>query len=279
MTDPGRRPQALIDLEGRVAIVTGAGSRGPGIGNGRAVAIQLARAGAKVLVVDADDDSAALTVKMIKDEGHQAESFVADVSMDDGCRSIVDKAVATWGRLDILVNNVGVAGPLGSAVTVDLEAWHKCVDVNLTSALMMVRHSIPVMTSAGGGAIVNVSSAAGITGGYPHIAYSTTKGALSNFTRSVAATHGPEGIRVNTIAPGFVHTPMVEHAGVNEEGRVRRRNAAPLRTEGTGWDIANAALFLVSDLSRWITGVVVPVDAGLLTSHPALGSTQHSTGR
>jgi NAD(P)-dependent dehydrogenase (short-subunit alcohol dehydrogenase family) len=216
---------------------------------------------------------------MIEDEGNLADVIVADVSRDEDCLSIITRATELWGRLDILVNNVGVAGPLGSAVTVDLDGWQRCVDINLTSVLLMARHAIPAMASTGGGSIINVSSAAGLTGGYPHIAYSVTKGALSNLTRSLAATHGPEGIRVNTVVPGFVHTPMAQNAGVNDEGRIRRREAAPLRTEGTGWDIGNAALFFASGLARWITGVILPVDAGLLTSHPALGSTQHSTGK
>jgi NAD(P)-dependent dehydrogenase (short-subunit alcohol dehydrogenase family) len=175
----------------------------------------------------------------------------------------VDQAVQTYGQLDILVNNVGVAGPPGTVVDVDLDAWDRCLRINLTSMVLMSRYAVPPMRQIGGGSIINMSSVLGLVAGHPAVAYSTTKAAVIGLTRSMALHHGPEGIRVNAVAPGFVHTPMVYAQGIDEADRELRRLAAPLGTEGTGWDVGEAVLFLASPRSRWITGIVLPVDAGL----------------
>lgn len=256
-------------LKGKVAVVTGGGSQGPGIGNGRAISVLLAEAGAHVVVVDLHAEHMLDTEKLIRERGGDCITVAADVSRSDECARVVALAVARWGRLDVLVNNVGILGPTGTVVDVDLDAWDRCVQVNLTSMLLMSRHAIPHMREAGGGAIVNMSSAAGLLASYPHVAYSTTKGAITNLTRSMAASHGPDGVRVNAIAPGPVFTPMRTVEGLSDADRERRRTMNPLQTEGTGWDVGHAALFLVSDKARWITGVMLPVDAGVTATLPS----------
>jgi len=254
-------------LAGKVAIVTGAGSRAEGIGNGRAAAILFAREGAKVLLVDQHREAAAATQAMIAAEGGEAAVFVADVTRGEDCRALVDDAVRRWARLDILDNNVGIGGR-GSVVEMDEAQWEQMMKVNVTSMMLTSKHAIPAMVRTGGGAIVNISSISalrprGLT------AYSTSKGAVIALTRAMAMDHAAEGVRVNCIAPGPVYTPMVYAGGMSDDLRERRRQASPLRIEGTGWDIAYAALFLASDEARYITGVVLPVDGGVTIASPA----------
>jgi len=261
------------DLEGSVAIVTGAGSCGPGIGNGRAAAVLLARAGARVGLLDVVEDSMDDTRAMIEAEGGEYLARACDVSDPAACRAAVEAVVGRWGRLDALVNNVGILGPPGTVETVDLDAWDRCLRVNVTSMVLMSRFAVAPMRAAGGGSIVNMSSVAGLAGGIPLIGYSASKGAVNTLTKTMATQHGPDGIRVNAIAPGFVNTPLVATHGLSEEDRERRRLAAPLQVEGTGWDVGEAVLFLASPRSKWITGTVLAVDAGLT----ATGFTQNST--
>lgn len=249
-------------LQGRVAIVTGAGSRGEGIGNGRAAAMLLAREGARVLLIDAVQEWAQRTREMIVKEGGDAMVCVCDVSRDEACQSAVRSAVDEWGRVDILVNNVGVGGPPGTAVDLDLQAWDQALRVNVTSMVLMARYSLPHMISQKKGAIINVASVAGLIGGHPSLLYPTSKGAVVNMTRAMAAHHGAQGIRVNCVAPGMVHTPMVYARGMSDEIREIRRKRSFLQTEGSGWDVGHAIRYLASDESGWVTGAVLPVDAG-----------------
>jgi NAD(P)-dependent dehydrogenase (short-subunit alcohol dehydrogenase family) len=254
-------------LAGKVAIVTGGGSRAEGIGNGRAAAVVFAREGARVLVVDRDKDAAQATQGMIAGEGGEAAVFVADVTRGDDCRAMVDDAVRRWGRLDILDNNVGI-GSRGTVVEIGEEEWARVMDVNVASMMLTGKHAIPAMARGGGGAIVNISSISalrprGLT------AYTASKGAVIALTRAMAIDHAAQGIRVNCIAPGPVYTPMVYAGGMTDELRQRRRQASPLGIEGTGWDIAYAALYLVSDEARYVTGVVLPVDGGVTIASPA----------
>ncbi len=249
-------------LLGRVAIVTGAGSRASGIGNGRAAAILMARSGAKIALLDAMPDWAAETGRMIAEEGGESMVIEADVTKAADCAEAVSKTVAKWGRVDILVNNVGIGGPPGDAVDVDIEAWDHAMRVNVTSMMLMAKYAIPEMRKLGAGSIINLSSVAGLVGGHPSLLYPTSKGAVVNLTRAMASHHGHEGIRVNCIAPGMVYTPMVYSRGMTPEMRETRRQRSLLQTEGTGWDVGNAVRYLASDESRWITGTVLPVDAG-----------------
>ncbi len=254
-------------LRDRVAIVTGGGARGAGIGNGRAAAMLLARSGARVLVVDRRVELADATVAAITAAGGQAEAFAADVTRSADCDAMVAHAVARWGRLDVLDNNVGI-GSRGSVVDEDPARWQRVMDVNVTSMVLASRAAIPAMRStAGGGAIVNVSSISalrprGLT------AYSTSKGAVIALTKAMAVDHGPEGIRVNCVAPGPVYTPMVAGDGMAEAARQQRARASVLGVEGTGWDIGQAVRFLASDRARWITGHVLVVDGGATLQGP-----------
>jgi NAD(P)-dependent dehydrogenase (short-subunit alcohol dehydrogenase family) len=263
------------DLTGKVAIISGAGSRASGIGNGRAAAILLAEAGMKVAIVDAVAENLTETRELVEQAGGDCLEFTADVSRADQCEHIVATVADEWGGVDVLFNNVGIVGPSGSVVDVDLEAWDRCFDINVTSMLLMSRFSIPHMRRRGGGSIINTSSIAGVLGAHPSIIYSATKGAVTNLTRAMAAMHGPEGIRVNALVPGFLHTPMVYGQGLSEEDRVRRRNVAPVGqggVEGSGWDVGEIVRFLASDRSRFISGTNIPVDGGLTAVIPMTDS-------
>jgi NAD(P)-dependent dehydrogenase (short-subunit alcohol dehydrogenase family) len=249
-------------LEGKVAVVTGAGSRGEGIGNGRAAAVLFAREGAKVLLVDRVREAAEATGAMIREEGGDCATFEGDVTREEDCRAMVEAAASRWGKLDVLQNNVGI-GSAGRVPDVSLEDWERLMRINVTGMMLAAKAAIPAMVSGGGGAIVNVSSIAawrprGLT------PYATSKGAVEALTRGLAADHARDGIRVNCIEPGPVYTPMVYAAGMSDELRERRRLASPLKIEGTAWDIAYASLYLASDEARYVTGVVLPVDGGVL---------------
>jgi NAD(P)-dependent dehydrogenase (short-subunit alcohol dehydrogenase family) len=265
-------------LAGRVAIVTGAGSRGTGIGNGRAAAILLARRGARVLLLDAQKDAALETQRWIESDGGTSLALQADVAEAAQCRAAVAHAAETWGRVDILVNNVGVGGPAGNAVEVDIEAWDRALRINVSSMMLMAKYAIPHMRRQGAGSIVNIASVAGLIGGTPALLYPTSKGAVVNMTRAMAAHHGIEGIRVNCVAPGMVHTPMVADR-MTPEVREQRRRRSLLHTEGSGWDVGHAVAYLASDEARWVTGVILPVDAGATagTLSPALKADVPST--
>lgn len=254
-------------LAGRVAIVTGAGSRlEEGIGNGRAAAILMAREGARVLLVDADRDAAEATRRMIAGEGGTAESLAGDVTRDADCRAMVATAMERWGRLDILDNNVGISGP-GTVVDVDEEAWDRVMAVNVKGMMLASKHAIPAMAAGGGGTIINIASISALRPARL-TPYATSKGAVISLTRAMAVDHGAQGIRVNCVMPGPVYTPMVYGAGMSEEMRAKRVDASLLKVEGTGWDVGHAVVFLASDEARYITGVVLPVDGGVLVRGP-----------
>ncbi|MBK9611729.1 SDR family NAD(P)-dependent oxidoreductase [Candidatus Amarobacter glycogenicus] len=259
--------EAELGLRDRVAIVTGGGAAGDGIGNGRAAAILLARAGASVFVVDRKLELAERTVEMIQAEGGQAAAFAADVTDEAACRILVEAAVARFGRLDLLDNNVGI-GSRGSVVEESADAWRRVMQVNVESMFLVSKYAIPAMVaSGGGGAIVNVASISalrprGLT------SYSTSKGAVIALTKAMAVDHGPQGIRVNCVAPGPVYTPMVGAGAMSPEARENRRSASLLGIEGTGWDVGNAVRFLLSEQARYITGQVLVVDGGATLRGP-----------
>ena len=252
-------------LDGKVAIVTGAGSSSEGIGNGKATAILFAREGAKVLVVDQVAERAAETEAIIKEEGGEVSVFVADVTSASDCKAMVNAAVERYGRLDILDNNVGIS--IRADVTeVTEDQWDRVMSVNVKSIMLSSKFAVPAMVRNGGGAIINISSMAGMRAN-SSAPYTTSKAAVIGITTSMAGDHGRDGVRVNCIAPGLVYGPMVAPR-MNEELRTQRREASPLGTEGNGWDVGWAAVFLASDEARWITGVTLPVDGGLLTTTP-----------
>jgi NAD(P)-dependent dehydrogenase (short-subunit alcohol dehydrogenase family) len=246
--------------------VTGAGSVGEGVGNGRAAAILLARAGARIGVIDIVKAAAEETRQMIEAEGGVALAVEADVTDAESVRGAVSAIHVEFGRIDVLVNNVGIIGAPGDAVDVDPDAWDEVMRVNVKSVMLTAKYCVPHMVAAGGGSIVNLASGAGILGGHGFLAYPASKGAVVNMTRAMAYHHGPDGIRVNCIAPGYVYTPRValrdDTPEQAEATRRQRRMAAPLQTEGTGWDVGAAVVYLASDDARWVTGVVLPVDAG-----------------
>jgi len=246
-------------LKDKVAIVAGAGSRGPGIGNGKAAAILFAREGAKVLCVDADLARAEETVRQIEAEKGAACAFAADVTRTAECKAMVDEAVSRWGGLDVLHHNVGVESRLDLMETTEAE-WDRVMTIDLKSMLLTTQAAVPAMEKRGGGAITCVSSIAGLVG-HGRTAYAAAKAGMIGFVTSVAVQLGPKRIRVNAIAPGQVWTPMVERLG--PEARERRKRAAPLGVEGTGWDVGWGAVYLASDEARWVTGHVLVIDAGL----------------
>lgn len=284
-------------LKGKVAIVTGAGCLGDGIGNGRAISILLADDGCDVLCVDLNEEWASKTVDMItsKPGRGRALSFRADVTSEEDCKAAVAFAVAQFGSLDILINNVGVGGAPGTAVDVDMAQWAKSMEINVASMVQMSKYAIPEMIKNEGeirGSIVNMGSVAGLKGGTPHLLYPTAKGAVVNLTRAMAAHHAPEGIRVNCVCPGvsrvritgglsltleqMLYTPMMYGKGMSEEAREARRKRSLLGTEGNGWDCAGAVVFLAGPHARWMTGVILPVDAGT-TAAVGIGMTKSAS--
>jgi len=258
-------------LKDKIAIVVGAGqSPGQGMGNGRATALTFAREGAKVLCVDHHADSAEETADMIKAANGTAVAFKADVTRSADIRAMVEDATNRWRRIDILHNNVGVSLAGGDAELLALteEAFDRCVAINLKSCILTAKHVIPIMRLQRSGAIINISSMAAITT-YPYVAYKATKSAMIAFTEQLAYQNAEYGIRANVILPGLMDTPMAVDTRAREFGKSRAEVAAerdskvPLRKKmGTGWDVANAALFLASDEANFITGVTLPVDGG-----------------
>ena len=246
-------------LKDKVAIITGAGSRGPGLGNGKAAAILFAREGARVLCVDAKAENAEETAKLIAQEGGEAAVFAADVTRKADCEAMVKAALDRWGAVDILHNNVGIESRKDLLDTQEDE-WDRVMAVDLKSMFLATKAAVPEMVKRGGGSVICVSSIAGMRG-HGRTAYAAAKAGVIGFVRTCAAQLGPKGVRVNAIAPGMVWTPMVESVG--PELREKRRKASPLGTEGEGWDVGWAALYLASDEARWVTGQTLVVDGGL----------------
>ena len=257
-------------LAGKVAVVTGAGATGSGafVGIGQAISILFASQGAKIILVDRDEKNAEVTLATIKERGGEASVFVGDVTSNADCESMAKAAVERYGKLDVLVNNVGISGR-GSVTDVDEELWDTVIDVNLKSVMLTSKHAIPRMIDSGGGSIINLSSIVGLRAGSgpPNHPYAASKAGIIGLSNSMAVHYGRDNVRVNCIAPGHIHSPMVARLSSQEMLDLRRR-AAPLGTEGTPWDVAWAAAFLASDESRWISGVTLPVDAGLLAATP-----------
>lgn len=257
----------ITRLANKVAIVTGAGTRSKNVsGVGVATARLFAEYGAKVLIVDMDEAAAKTTRQMITEAGGEASVFITDVANEPGCRELVEAAVERYGKLDILMNSVGIGGP-GLVTDVTEELWNRVLDVDLKSMVFISKYAVPEMVKNGGGSIINVSSVDGIRAAMSrNVPYAAAKGGMIAVTRAMAVHHGRDNIRVNCIAPGMLYTSMTE--AIDDRKRELRRRIAPLGTEGRAEDIAMAAVFLASDESRWITGVLLPVDAGLMAAGP-----------
>jgi NAD(P)-dependent dehydrogenase (short-subunit alcohol dehydrogenase family) len=262
-------PKVFRDrLAGKTAIVTGAGTQGSGqgYGTGKAIAVLFAAEGAKVCLVDREPDRAEDTRRRIEALGGEAFVVRADVVSDADCRRVVEETAARYGGVDILVNNVGMAGAQGLFDTFDETAWERMFFVNVKSALLMARHAVPQMTARGGGAIVNISSIAGMLA-HGTFAYGPSKAAMEQLTREIAVAYGRKGVRANTVAPGHIQTPLVEGL-LPEALRTARRKVGPLGVEGDAWDVAYAALFLASDEARFVTGQLIAVDGGVTVTAP-----------
>lgn len=253
-------------LAGKVAIVTGAAPRREGLGIGKATAIMFAREGASVVLVNRRLAAAETLAEEINQAGGRAVAHQADLTQDEAAASVAQCAIDRFGRIDILINNVGFAH-YSRITDINRQTWEDSFHANLTTAMLSSKYCIEHMLAKGGGAIVNISSIAGEVGpitSHGLISYATMKAGLGGLTRATAADHAAAGIRCNCLVVGPVNTPMVAHLG--QEALDRRRLAVPLQTEGTAWDVAYAALYLASDEARWVTGVSLPIDGGFLNA-------------
>lgn len=257
-------------LQDKVVLVTGAGSVGPGWGNGKAACVLFAREGATVFAVDIDPAAAEVTAGLVADEGGTCAVHAADVTDSAQVKGAVAACLARFGRLDVLHNNAGGSAP-GDPVAMSEEVWDAQIALNLTSVFLTCKHAIPVMLEQGGGAIVNVSSLAGVRYfGRDNIAYTAAKAGLHKFTEQIAVKYAPRNIRANTVIAGLMHTPLVEarllgqYGGGDREAMIAERNAmVPMGRMGDAWDVAHAALFLASDEAKYVTGAQLLVDGGI----------------
>ena len=257
-------------MEGKTAVVVGAGQTpGETIGNGRAMAVLFAREGAKVLCVDRVADRAEETVAQIVEEGGVASSLAADIVKAADCAKIVEEAKARYGRLDVLINNVGIGGGDGPAHRLEETAFDRILSVNLKGMWLTIKAALPAMREQGGGAIVNISSLAAVGGGI-QLAYEVSKAGVNRLTTSVAQSNARYGVRCNAIMMGYMDTPMAVSGIATATGRptsevrAERDARVPLGGKmGDGWDTAYAALFLASDEAKFISGAILPVDGGM----------------
>ncbi len=257
-------------LQNKVVLVTGAGSVGPGWGNGRAIAVRFAEEGAKVFAVDRDADRMLETVQLVKDAGGEIETATCDVTQSASIAAVVEQCIKRFGSLDILINNVG-GSAAGGPVEMSEEVWDAQINHNLKSVFLTCKHVLPLMEKQGSGAIVNISSTSGLRWtGSAQVAYASTKAGVIQFSRVTAVQYAKTGVRINTVVPGQLYTPMVDVRLAKQRtgGDVnallaQRQSRIPLPFMGDGRDTANAALFLASDEARFITGTELVVDGGM----------------
>lgn len=262
----------MLRLDGKVALVTGCGTLEEGWGNGKAISVLLARQGAKVFGVDLNLQAAEVTQKIIENEGGQAHVMRTDVTDTADVKRMVDACLEKYGRIDILVNNVGRSEP-GGPVEMSEQTWDDQLDVNVTSAFLTCKHVLPVMEKQGSGSVISISSVAGYRYiGKPQVGYAAGKAALMQFTKTTAVIYAQKGIRLNCVAPGLMFTPLVErlankYAKGDFEGFVAHRHQqVPMGKMGDAWDVANTVLFLASDESRYITAQTIVVDGGIISA-------------
>jgi NAD(P)-dependent dehydrogenase (short-subunit alcohol dehydrogenase family) len=259
-------------LRDKVALVVGAGSIGPGWGNGKAAAVLFAREGAKVLCADVNEGAANETAGVIAKEGGEAKAMRADVASHDDIRRMVAACTDAYGHIDVLDYNVGLAH-VGGVVELPEEDWDRLFAVNLKGCYLAMKYVIPLMEAQGGGSIINISSIAGIRyTGVPYATYYATKAAMNHLTRTTAAQYAPHHVRVNAVLPGLMKTPMIEQsAGLaaqygkgDVEAMWKARDAqCPMGHMGDAWDVAYACLYLASDESKYVTGIELVVDGGI----------------
>jgi NAD(P)-dependent dehydrogenase (short-subunit alcohol dehydrogenase family) len=257
-------------LHNKVVIVTGAGCVGPGWGNGRAVAVLFAQAGARIFAVDQHLGAMEETLRRIRDLGGEVVAHACDVTRADSVAAMVAACEETYGRVDVLVNNVG-GSAAGGAVALDEDTWDTQIALNLKSVYLACKYVLPLMEAQGGGSIINTASTSGIRWtGSAQVAYAASKAGVIQLSRVTAVEYAAKGIRVNTVVPGQLHTPMVEArlAGQRTGGDIdklleSRLARIPMGFMGDGRDTANAALFLASDESRFVTGTEIVVDGGM----------------
>ena len=257
-------------VKGKVALVTGAGSVGPGWGNGKATSALYAREGARVFLVDYNLEAAQETKAVIDGEGGDCAAHRADVSDSGSVEAMVAACVERYGRIDILHNNVGII-EVGGPVEISEENWDRLMAVNVKGMFLTCKYALPQMEAQGGGAIVNISSIAGIRyTGYPSVSYNASKGAVIQLTQNIAVQYAAKGIRANCVLPGLMNTPFITQglqSAYSDEGveeMIRQRDAlCPTGKMGDAWDVAYAALFLASDEAKYINGVNLLVDGGL----------------
>lgn len=263
-SESSRMPGTGMGLEDSVAVVSGGGTYpdADNISNGAASAILYAEHGASVVIVDRDLERARLTCDRIKAFGGEAVTLEADVTSLDECAAIIQMTTEEFGRVDVLHNNVG-GDPMDNVVDADADTWQRSMEINLLSVANLCRHAIPEMSENGGGSIVNTSSTQARRPGFDYLPYVVMKRAVVGITRGMAMDHAQDGIRINCVMPGPIWTPHIAQTRDEVDRRLRSKSV-PLQTEGKPWDVGWAAVFLASKRAKWITGVTVPVDGGLL---------------
>jgi NAD(P)-dependent dehydrogenase (short-subunit alcohol dehydrogenase family) len=270
MNSSSHPPGLPTDLTGRVIFVSGGGSAGPGWSIGRASCVTYARLGAKVCVVDRDPASAEETTRLILEEGGIAKTFVGDVSEQDQVKRLFNEARQQLGPIDVLHHNVGI-GKVGGPMETSAEDFDHIHKVNVASLLLAAHEVLPEMVTRGKGNIIAISSVAGMRYlGYPHLAYSVTKAANTQFIRMIAQQYADKGIRANTVVPGLIDTPRIANTVAKmfsenglDQARAARDHQVPIGRSGTAWEVAHACAFLVSDAASYITGTELVVDGGI----------------
>ena len=262
----------MLRLDGKVALVTGCGTRGEGWGNGKAITVLLARQGATIFGVDRDLEAAQVTQQLVQSEGGNAFVMAADVTSAEVVQKMVQACLERFGRIDILINNVGQSEP-GGPVEMSEATWDSQLDLNVKSAFLTMKSILPIMEKQGSGSVISISSVAGLRYvGKPQVAYAAAKAALMQLTKTTAVLYANKGIRLNCVVPGLVFTPLVKrladkYAGGQFEAFVEHRHQqVPAGHMGDAWDVAHAVLFLASDQSRYITAQDIVVDGGLIAA-------------